>query len=84
MAKAKNSFSDTGINITNEGRRHLGGVIGSSENKNTYINNKIDEWCKEIEVLSKIATSDTPYLKFETCACENYNHSLLHSPVYCR
>ena len=58
MAKAKNSFSGTGINITNEGRRHLGGVIGSSENKNTYINNKIDEWCKEIEVLSKIATSE--------------------------
>ena len=58
MAKAKNSFSGTGINITNEGRSHLGGVIGSSENKNTYINNKIDEWCKEIEVLSKIATSE--------------------------
>ena len=48
---AKDFFSGTGINIANEGRRHSGGVIGSSENKNVYLNNKVDKWWKETELL---------------------------------
>ena len=50
-------FAGTGIKITSDGRRHLGGVIGTSESKK-FIDEKIDEWCKEIEILSTIAATE--------------------------
>ena len=36
----------------------LRGVIGTTENKNKYIDIKIDKWCKEIEVLSTITATE--------------------------
>ena len=34
------------------------GVISTNENKNKFIDEKIDELCKEIEVLSTIAATE--------------------------
>ena len=45
------------VKITSNGRSDLVGVIGTYENINKYIDEKIDEWCKEIEVLSTIAAT---------------------------
>ena len=56
-------FAETGIKTTSGGRRHLGKVIGTNDNKNKYIDKKIAEWCKEIEVLSIIPATE-PHAAF--------------------
>ena len=58
LGKAFRIFAGIGIKITSECRRHLEGVIGTNDNKNKYIDKKIDEWCKETEVLSTIAATE--------------------------
>ena len=53
---AKNVFGDE-VNITLEGRRHLGAVIGSKEFKNQYCQEKVDKWLRDIEFLTEISKS---------------------------
>ena len=53
LQKTENLFSDTKINITTDGKRHLGAVIGSLD----FRNEKIEEWCNELNVLSEFAKS---------------------------
>ena len=45
------------VKITTEGRRHLGAVIGSTNYKEEYCNEKVNRWREEIEALSDIAKS---------------------------
>eukprot|EP00794_Sanderia_malayensis_P008528 gene8528-biopygen6825 len=52
---AKSVFKDTNSNVTMEGKRHLGAVIGSFEFKNTYLSDLVDSWVKQILILSDIA-----------------------------
>ena len=53
---AKRVFGDK-VNITTEGRRHLGAVIASQEYKDQYCEEKIIILKEEIERLSEIAKS---------------------------
>ena len=53
-AEAKDKFQET-VNITTEGQRHLGVVIGSSEFKGQYCAEKINKWKDELLTLSEIA-----------------------------
>ena len=55
VQKAQSVFKDTNINVTTEGQRHLGAVIGSKTFKQKYDQEKIDQWIKELCVLCKIA-----------------------------
>ena len=50
-------FSDTKINVTTEGKRHLGAVIGSNDFRTKYVNEKVTEWCSELKILSEFAKS---------------------------
>ena len=45
------------VNITLEGRRHLGAVIGSKEFKDQYCQEKVDKWLREVESLAEISKS---------------------------
>ena len=54
--KAKRVFGDE-VNVTTEGQRHLGAVIGSQEFKDQYCREKILRWKGELEALSEIARS---------------------------
>ena len=45
------------VNITTEGQRHLGAVIGSQDYKDQYCHEKVLGWKGEIETLSEIAKS---------------------------
>ena len=56
-------FAGIGIKITSDSRRHWWGVTGKNENINKNIDEKIDKWCKEIEVLSTIAATE-PHVAF--------------------
>ena len=48
-------FADTPIKITTEGKRHLGAAIGTAEYKNSYIEEKVQDWCRRLKKLAKIA-----------------------------
>jgi hypothetical protein len=50
-------FKETEINITTEGKRHLGAVVGSRSYLNEYVNEKVEEWAKEIINLADFATT---------------------------
>lgn len=56
--KAKLVFEGTNVNITSRGHRHLGAVIGSTEYREEFVNEKIKGWCDEIRSLAEIAETD--------------------------
>ena len=45
------------VNITLEGRRHLGAVIGSNDFKDQYCQEKVEKWLRERESLTEISRS---------------------------
>ena len=49
------TFQDSGVAITKEGRRYLGGAIGTSTFVETYAKEKISTWSQEVQHLSSIA-----------------------------
>ena len=51
---AKEVFGDS-VNITTEGKRHLGAVIGSENYKKEYCEEKVTTWIKELSALCEIA-----------------------------
>ena len=44
MEECKKLFESSPINITVEGKRHLGASIGSAEFKDSYIDEKVAKW----------------------------------------
>ena len=54
--EAKRIFGDE-VNITTEGQRHLGAVIGSKEYKEQYCRDKVQVWKRNITSLAEIAKS---------------------------
>ena len=46
LALARELFQD--INITTDGRPYLGSFIGTEDAKAKYVNEKVEEWVKEI------------------------------------
>ena len=53
--EAKKVFAGTNINITTEGRRYLGGVIGSEEFKQEFVDREIQVLIEQLKRLSQIA-----------------------------
>ena len=61
--KAIHVFNDTNIQITTQGRRHLGAALGTSQFRNEYIMEKMNKWVEELHVLSEIAKIDPHKLR---------------------
>ena len=57
LKKTEILFCDTKINVTTEGKRHLGAVIDSNDFRTKYVNEKVTEWCNELKMLSEFAKS---------------------------
>ena len=57
MSLAQESFKDTEVNITTEGRPLLGAAIGKISFVSEYVTQKVQTWVKELERLSSIAES---------------------------
>ena len=60
IGRAWLNYLKTDINITNEGQRLLGAVIGSTTFKEEYVNSKVETWCNELNRLSDIAKCHLP------------------------
>ena len=58
LEKAKELFRETGVKITTEGKKYLGGFVGKKEGAEKYIHDLVEEWVEELEILSKIAKSE--------------------------
>ena len=54
---AKEIFSETVINITTEGRKHLGAALGSRDFLEEYVGEKVEEWVAQVARLAKFATT---------------------------
>merc|ERR1712142_1086199 len=55
LEEEAHSVFGNSVNITTEGQRHLGAVTGSRTFKKLYCNEKVNEWIRELLVLSEIA-----------------------------
>jgi len=54
---AKEIFRETTINITIEGRKHLGAVLGSRVFFEEYVGEKVEEWVAQVTRLAEFATT---------------------------
>ena len=48
--EAKQIFAGTGIQITTEGRKYLGGYVGTREGAVKYVNSLQNEWIEQLQV----------------------------------
>ena len=55
--KARQLFSNTGVNITTEGRRLLGAALGKATFVSDYIAGLVSNFTHHVEVLAEIAKS---------------------------
>ena len=58
LPKARSVFKDTGVQITTEGDRHLGAVLGSESFKHEFVKRKVCSWVKDIEELATVAKEE--------------------------
>ena len=52
---AKEVFKGTGVRITTEGNKYLGGAIGTTSFLKQFMERKIQEWSEEVRTLSDFA-----------------------------
>ena len=57
---------DTVINVTDEGQKHLGAVIGSRDFLENYVSEKIDNWVSEVAQLAEFAQAQ-PQASYAAC-----------------
>ena len=70
LSLAQETFDGTGVVITVDGVRYLGSPIGTADFKATFVSEKVDEWCSQVELLSAIALSEPQ------CAFSGYSVGL--------
>ena len=73
---ATNLFADTEIQITCQGQRHLGAVIGSDDFRNKYIASKVKKWVQDVVDIAKIAIEEPQ------AALSAYTKSICHRWVF--
>ena len=76
LSKAKDIFGDTGVNITLEGERHLGAVIGSDEFRQEFVRKKVSGWINDIKQLANIAHEEPQlaYAAFTKALCMRWSY----------
>ena len=63
IAEAKVIFADSGVQITSEGRSHLGAALGTKSFTEAFVTKRVQDWVQEIDTLSSIALSQ-PHAAF--------------------
>ena len=52
LENATTAFEGTGVNITSQGKRHLGAALGTRTFVEEYVQRKVADWVDEVERLS--------------------------------
>ena len=63
LDQATQMFAGTGVTISSTGERHMGAWVGSEAHKEKYVSDKIAEWVKDVEELSRIAVNEPQVYK---------------------
>ena len=58
LENSQRIFAGTGIKITTEGKKYLGGFIGKDTAAIEYVNDLVDSWIKQLDELVNIAKSE--------------------------
>ena len=58
------------MQITVEGERHIGAVLGSTAFKTNFVTDKVEKWVQDVEELAKIAEEEPQ------CALSAFNSGL--------
>jgi hypothetical protein len=58
LQEAKKIFAGTGVEISTNGERHLGAVLGTQMFREAYVSKKVKKWVQDIEELSDIAIEE--------------------------
>ena len=76
LEEASAIFNDTGVDITVEGRRHLGAAIAKPTFVEKYVQHKVSGWVHEVECLSSIAVTQ-PHVAYAA-----FTHGLISRWTY--
>ena len=57
--ESQNVFANSKVNITADGTKHLGAVIGSTEYRDEYEKDLVKEWDNQFIILSTITEIQT-------------------------
>ena len=76
LADAVESFRGSNIQITTEGERHLGAVIGSEGYKERYCKTLVEKWTEELSLLAQIAVTQ-PQAAY-ACYISGYQHKFTY------
>ena len=55
---AKELFRGTGVQVTTEGRKYLGGFVGTTDGKEKYVGELVNTWVDQLQTLAMIAKSE--------------------------
>ena len=79
-------FADTGVQITTDGKRHLGAAIGSHSYTIEYVSGKVQEWTEEVIRLAQVAKSQphAAYAAFTHGLASKWTYLLRTIPEYTR
>ena len=80
--EAQNVFANSRVNITAEGKRHLGAVIGSTEYRDKYVKDVVKDWDNQLTILSTIVETQpqAAYLAFTNGFKSKLNYFLRTIP----
>ena len=73
MTKSNETLKNSSIQITSTGQRHLGAVIGTTEYKQEYMNEKITTWIEEIREITK-TEPQSAYI----CFTSDFKHKITY------
>ena len=76
--EAQNFFANLRVNITAEGKRHCGAVIGSTEYRDEHVKDLLKDWDNQLTILSSIAETQpqAAYLAFTSRFKSKLNYFL--------
>jgi hypothetical protein len=77
LSRANELFGDTGMQITTEGGKYLGGTIGNELFRQMFVTNKVEEWIAELESLSSFAQSHATTCSL--CSSHSWHHGQVAS-----
>ena len=63
----ENLFATLRVNITAEGKRHLDGVIGSTEYRDKYVKDLVKDWDKQLNHFDSYCKNTTTSSLFSIC-----------------
>ena len=82
LDEAKVIFDGTGVNITSQGKKHLGAVIGHPSYKREFVSELVEKWVVQVKALADIALFEphAAYTAFTSCIRHRYSFYLRTIP----